>query len=226
MVLLQRKYSEEAVQRVSKFPERIEYGQSPFDEEHLATEPVEMFRQWFEQAVAAGVAEANGVCLCTSSPEDGPDGRIVLLKGYGESGFSFFTNFESDKARQLEMEPRACMVFWWQALRRQVRVRGSVARLPDQESTEYFQIRPRGSQLGAWASAQSRPVASRADLDRRLLDVEKRFPDVVPRPPHWGGYLLVPERFEFWQGRDDRLHDRFVYVRGAGAGWVAQRLMP
>jgi pyridoxamine 5'-phosphate oxidase len=206
-------------------PARIEYGARLFDREHLAADPLTLFREWFSEAIASGQHEVNGVCLCTVDPLEGPDGRIVLLKGYGESGFSFYTNYESEKSRQLTADPRACLVFWWQALRRQVRIRGDVERVPEDESTSYFDSRPRDSQLGAWASEQSRPVATRAELERRLEDAAARFPEVVPRPTHWGGYRLIPSKFEFWQGRDNRLHDRFVYRREHGE-WSAQRLMP
>ena len=212
---------------MSKVPERIQYGGRLFDRAHLTPEPLELFGEWFSEAIAAGVHEANGVCLCTAHPEEGPDGRIVLLKDYGEAGFTFFSNFESAKGRQLETDPRACMVFWWQSLRRQVRVRGGVERLPEEESREYFQSRPRDSQLGAWASSQSRPIAARKDLEERLAEVAARHPEPeeVPLPPHWGGYRLLPATIEFWQGRDNRLHDRFVYRRHED-GWLIERLMP
>ena len=207
-------------------PARIEYGQQPFDLAHLSPEPLQLFQEWFSQAIASGQHEVNGVCLCTNDPQEGPDGRIVLLKGYGETGFSFFTNFESDKGRQLAADPRACLVFWWQPLRRQVRIRGAVERVPEGESEAYFESRPRDTQLGAWASEQSRPISSRNDLEQRLTQFAARYPETVPRPAHWGGYRLVPNRYEFWQGRDSRLHDRFVYLRDSDSAWTAQRLMP
>ena len=207
-------------------PARIEYGQQPFDLAHLSPEPLQLFQEWFSQAIPSGQHEVNGVCLCTNDPQEGPDGRIVLLKGYGETGFSFFTNFESDKGRQLAADPRACLVFWWQPLRRQVRIRGAVERVPEGESEAYFESRPRDTQLGAWASEQSRPISSRNDLEQRLTQFAARYPETVPRPAHWGGYRLVPNRYEFWQGRDSRLHDRFVYLRDRDSAWTAQRLMP
>lgn len=208
-------------------PERIEYGQKSFERNDLLDDPLELFAQWFDGAVASGQPEVNGVCLCTNDPEDGPDGRIVLLKGFDTEGFSFFSNYGSGKADQLAADPRAALVFWWQPLRRQIRIRGRVEKLPETESDAYFASRPRASQLGAWASLQSQPIATRDTLDQRLAQVESRFPEgrEVTRPPHWGGYLLRPSQYEFWQGRDSRLHDRFVYREVAGA-WQVQRLMP
>lgn len=211
---------------MSLLPDRLEYGQRLFDESDLSPEPLSLFREWFSEAIASGQPEVNGVCLCTNDPQEGPDGRMVLLKGYGASGFSFYTNYESAKGRQLSSDPRACLVFWWQPLRRQVRVRGLVERLPDEESTAYFESRPRETQLGAWASEQSRPVASRAALERRLGEAVESYPETVPRPPHWGGYLLAPRQIEFWQGRDSRLHDRFLYLLSEDGTWQIQRLMP
>jgi pyridoxamine 5'-phosphate oxidase len=211
-----------------ELPPRLEYGAYAFDESALTADPIALFREWFGQAVAAGIAEANGVCLCSTDPQDGPDGRIVLLKGYGEAGFAFYTNYQSAKGEQLRVDPRACMVFWWQPMRRQVRVRGRVERLVEEDSDLYFQSRPRATQLGAWASAQSRPIGSRRELEGRLAEVEKSYRDdqPVPRPPHWGGYRLVPQEIEFWQGRDSRLHDRFLYRLEEAGSWSVRRLMP
>ncbi len=212
---------------LSSFPERIEYGQQALERQDLLDDPLQLFARWFGEAVASGLPEVNGVCLCTNDPEEGPDGRIVLLKGFETEGFSFFSNYGSSKGRQLEADPRAALVFWWQPLRRQVRIRGAVERLPAADSDDYFASRPRASQLGAWASLQSQPIEGRDRLDQNLQQAESRFPEGQPvsRPPHWGGYLLRPTRYEFWQGRDSRLHDRFVYTPGA-EGWQIQRLMP
>lgn len=209
----------------SSIPERTEYGTNTLEREDLLEDPIELFDIWFEGAVAAGVPEPNGFCLCTADPEVGGEGRILLMKGYGVEGFSFFTNYESDKARQLGHESRASMVFWWQALRRQVRIRGQVEKLPGDASDEYFSTRPRSSQLGAWASKQSTAVGSRLELQNRYEEAESQFPDSVTRPPFWGGYLLRPEKIEFWQGRNSRLHDRFVY-RWSSQRWDIERLMP
>lgn len=213
---------------MSDLPARIEYGTRQFDVEELTEEPLELFRRWFSEAVDSGWQEPNGACLCTNDPEGGPDGRIVLLKGYDAEGFSFFTNFKSKKGEQLAVDPRGCMVFWWQPLRRQVRIRGMVQAVSEEESSEYFASRPRGSQLGAWVSEQSRPIADRSALEQRVMDVESRFlgEGVVPRPPHWGGYRLVPQEIEFWQGRDSRLHDRFLYRLEEGGQWSVRRLQP
>lgn len=210
----------------AKLPGRVEYGDRLFDREHLAAEPMELFREWFSEAVSEGLPEANGMCLCTSDPGEGPDGRIVLLKGYSETGFTFFTHFSSAKGRHLADDPRACLVFWWQPLRRQVRVRGRVERVADEESDDYFQSRPRESQVGAWASAQSQPIDSRETLEARVAEASERYPLEVPRPPGWGGFRLLPDSVEFWQGRDSRLHDRFLYRRAEDGSWSVQRLMP
>lgn len=210
----------------SELPGRVEYGRRLFDREHLAPEPFSLFREWFGEAVSAGLAEANGMCLCTHDPEDGPDGRIVLLKEFSAGGFTFFTHHDSAKGRQLAVDPRACLVFWWQALRRQVRVRGPVEVADDEESDAYFQTRPRDSQLGAWASAQSQPIDSREALEARVAQASERFLAEVSRPPGWGGYRLIPRRIEFWQGRDSRLHDRFTYRLREDGNWDIERLMP
>jgi len=192
----------------------------------LSPDPVEQFRRWFE-AAREEVPLAEAMTLATAAPDGAPDARMVLLKGYGAEGFRFFTNLESVKAAHLESNPMAALVFYWRDLDRQVRVRGTVEALDPLESGEYFSTRPIESRLGAWASPQSRPLEGRDELERRFEEVRKRFEETedVPRPEHWGGYLLRHERVEFWQGQEARLHDRFLYTRENG-DWRIERLAP
>ena len=185
--------------------------------------PLGRFLGLLEEAEAAGVHEPTAMTLATA----GPDARMVLLKGADERGLRFFTSYESDKAAQLEAEPRAALVFAWPQIHRQVRVRGPVERVPAGESDAYFASRPRGSQLAAWASRQSRPLASRDELEERYAALEREYAGrEVPRPPHWGGYRLSPEAWEFWTGRPNRLHDRLRYSRRPDGGWAVERLAP
>ncbi len=193
--------------------------------EDLAANPFDQFAAWWERAAEA-VPLADAITLATVDSDGAPDARMVLLKGHGADGFRFFTNRESAKGRQLGRSPRAAIIAYWRELDRQVRVRGRVEPLSDADSDAYFATRPRDSQLGAWASPQSQPIESRAVLDGRLGEVERRFAgDEVERPPHWGGYLLVPDTIEFWQGQVGRLHDRFRYRRTSD-GWELERLAP
>ncbi len=185
----------------------------------LDPDPIRQFRNWHGEAGAP-----PEVALATASADGAPSARMVLLKGVDDRGFSFFTNYESAKARDLAANPRAALVFHWQP-GRQVRARGPVVRVGDEESDAYWVTRPRGSQLGAWASRQSEVIPDRAELERRLAEVAARFPGDVPRPPFWGGYRVVPEVVEFWHHRDDRLHDRLRYRRVDGV-WVIDRLSP
>ena len=206
---------------------RQEYAKHKLDDEHVADDPIEQFRTWFEEAQAAEVHEPNAMTLATAAPNGHPSARIVLLKGLDERGFHFYTNYESRKGTELSQNPHAALVFWWRPLERQVRIEGTVERLPDEESTEYFQSRPQGSQLGAWASPQSRVIEDRDALHDNLDAAKDAHGDEepIPRPPHWGGYVVRPERVEFWQGRPNRLHDRVLYRHDADA-WIRERLAP
>ena len=204
---------------------RREYEATGFDESDAADDPFTQFAQWLAAAVEAALPEPNAMVLSTVG-EDGPSSRTVLLKGLDERGFSFFTNRNSRKGRELAARPVAALVFPWIAVRRQVTVRGAVVTLDDAASDAYFAARPRGAQLAAWASSQSQPLADRATLDAAVREVADRYRDAqVPRPPHWGGYRVEPVEVEFWQGRSDRAHDRLRYTRD-GDGWRRQRLWP
>lgn len=197
----------------------------PLDRGDLDLDPIVQFRSWLELAKRE-VELPEAMTLATVDPGGAPDARMVLLKGVDAAGFRFFTNHESAKGGQLAVSPLAALVVYWRELDRQVRVRGPVERLADPESDAYFATRSRDSQLGAWASPQSRALASRTELDQHLDAAEARYGEGdVPRPPHWGGYLVVPDRIEFWQGRIGRLHDRFRYTREP-AGWRIERLAP
>jgi pyridoxamine 5'-phosphate oxidase len=199
----------------------------PLDRDDLDPDPVVQFDRWFERA-AEVVDEPEAVCLATVDSDGVPDARMVLLKGAGPDGFRFFTNYEGVKASQLDANPAGAMVFFWPQLERQVRIRGPVERLSAADSDAYFASRGRNSRIGAWASPQSEVIPdSREELDRFNDEARERFDGVedVPRPPHWGGFILRPTQFEFWQGRQARLHDRFRY-RPDGSGWTIDRLAP
>ncbi len=194
--------------------------------EGAATDPRQLLQQWIDEAVQAQVVEANAMTLSTVTPSGQPRARAVLLRRLDERGLVFFTNYDSDKAHELGAEAKACLSFLWTEVARQVRVEGLVTQVEAAESDEYFASRPRGHQIGAWASEQSRVIASRAVLEKRAADIEKRFAGLpIPRPPFWGGFRLTPGLFEFWQGRENRLHDRLRFTRDSG-GWRIERLSP
>jgi pyridoxamine 5'-phosphate oxidase len=197
----------------------------PLERSALADDPIEQFRQWYERAVEE-VPLVDAMALSTVDADGGPDARMVLLKGFGPDGFRFFTNLGSAKAHQLQANPRAALVLYWRELDRQVRIRGSVEKLPTEDDDAYFATRPPAARIGAWASPQSEPLPERETLDERVRQVTERFAGgEVSRPEFWGGYVVRPERIEFWQGQAARLHDRFVYERD-GDGWSIRRLAP
>jgi pyridoxamine 5'-phosphate oxidase len=206
---------------------REEYARGGLDVPDLAADPTAMFERWMGEAIAAGLHEPNAMVVATATPDGTPSSRMVLLKGFDADGFVFFTNQASRKGEELAANPRCALLFPWHPLERQVRVDGRAEVLDQERVDAYFAVRPRRARLGAWASHQSRPVASRAELAASYAEMEERFGDDedVPVPPEWGGYLVVPEAVEFWQGRPGRMHDRLVYRRG-GDGWVVERLAP
>ena len=191
---------------------RRDYMQRALDEAELAPDPARQFSRWFQEALDCElIAEANAMVLSTISPEGRPHARYVLLKGFDADGFVFFTNYDSEKGSDLAANPRAALTFGWIEMERQVRIEGHVTKTPRTAVEAYFQTRPRGSRLGAWASKQSEVIPSREILESRLAEAAARFPNEVPPPETWGGYRVTPDRFEFWQGRTNRLHDRFRY---------------
>jgi len=196
-------------------------------DEEMDQDPLLEFERWFEKARASGEALPEAMALATASPAGVPSVRMVLFKGINKGGFEFFTNFNSRKGRELEANPFASIVFWWERLRRQVRVEGRVQKVEEEQADQYFRTRPRGSQLGAWASRQSQVIPNRADLENRAQALEVKYRGrEVPRPPFWGGFRLIPDSMEFWLGRADRLHDRLLYRRSKDDRWILERLDP
>jgi pyridoxamine 5'-phosphate oxidase len=206
---------------------RKNYSLGSLDVVDADHDPIRQFETWFQQAVDAKLPEPNTMTLATVDPRGRPSARIVLIKGVDERGFVFFTNYESRKGRELAANPYASLLFYWIELERQVRVEGRIVKTSEQESDAYFASRPLGSRIGAWASNQSQPIESRSQLEIREREISLQYGDQPPRPPHWGGYRLVPETIEFWQGRPSRLHDRLLYTRASENGdWQISRLSP
>jgi len=206
---------------------RNEYAAHGLRRADLHSDPLQQFGAWFAAALAADIRDANAMSLATATSDGKPSVRIVLLKGFDERGFAFFTNYDSEKGRQIDANPHAALVFYWVQLERQVRISGAVEKTSREDSAAYFHSRPVGSRLGAWASKQSEVVDARQVLDSRLTEMTERFENGdIPLPPHWGGYRVKPDKIEFWQGRPNRLHDRFRYSRRADSGWQIDRLAP
>jgi pyridoxamine 5'-phosphate oxidase len=207
---------------------RKDYQLGELNKEHLTKNPMDMFALWWHHTIEAGLEEPNAMTLATSNQAGQPSARTVLLKGTTNEGFEFFTNYESHKAKDIEENPKVALLFFWQKLERQVRIEGYAEKVDPARSAAYFQSRPHGSQIGAWASPQSQVIANRTVIENKLKAIEEKYKgkDPLPAPPHWGGYLVKPELFEFWQGRDNRLHDRFRYVKNASSGWTIERLAP
>ena len=204
---------------------RREYTLDGLTEADALRDPFAQFERWFRDAIDANLPLPNAMTLATATMQGAPDARVVLLKGVEGGGFVFYTNYLSRKGKELEANPAACLVFLWTELERQVRIEGRVEKVTAVESDAYFASRPLGARLSAWASAQSDPVSGRGELERALEAVESRYGEDPPRPPHWGGYRLIPDAIEFWQGRENRLHDRLLYRRADG-GWKIERLAP
>ena len=206
---------------------RREYAKESLTKRDVDPDPIRQFERWFAQALRAELLEPNAMTLATSTPSGVPSARMVLLKGADERGFVFFTDYRSQKGAELDANPHASLCFWWDALQRQVRVTGRAARVSGAESAEYFRTRPHGSRLGAWASHQSSALTTRDELEREVARLAEQYPEGadVPLPPHWGGFRVVPNAIEFWQGRPSRLHDRILYTHD-GTGWTIGRLSP
>ena len=203
-----------------------DHSMGPLDLEDLHPDPIVEFGRWMERALESGLVLPNTMTLATAAPNGRPSARMVLLKGFDHHGFVFFTNYDSRKSKELGENPLAALVLHWPQLERQVRVEGRVSRIPEGESDDYFASRPFGSRIGAWASQQSSVLESREELEVRLAELKREYADgEVPRPPHWGGWRVEPDAIEFWQGRPNRLHDRFLYTRTA-PGWNVVRLSP
>jgi pyridoxamine 5'-phosphate oxidase len=205
---------------------RKDYKMQSLLEGDISQDPFTQFGNWWNEAVKSDIEEVNAMTLATSTPSGTPSARIVLLKGYTNEGFKFFTNYQSHKAKEIEQNPQVALVFFWKELERQIRIEGTAEKVSPGESDEYFDSRPLKSKIGAWASPQSKPVDNRLWIEDRFEEFSDKFiEEVVPRPPHWGGYIVKPSLFEFWQGRRSRLHDRIQYTKEE-IGWKIERLAP
>lgn len=206
---------------------RINYSKASLSEEDVLKSPFDQFNKWWKEAVTSAISEVNAMTLATVDEQNVPQARIVLLKGFDATGFTFFTNYDSAKGRQIANNPNACLVFFWKELERQVRITGTIEKISAAESIAYFNSRPDGSKLGAWASPQSLAVAGKTWLKETFDYYKERFKHgEIPKPPHWGGYRVKPLQIEFWQGRPSRMHDRLLYTLQANANWEIERLAP
>ncbi len=205
---------------------RREYSLKTLDETDIANNPKEQFDIWWQEALNSNIPDVNAMTIATVDDKGNPNARIVLLKGYDEKGFVFFTNYESAKGKQLEINPKASLLFYWKELERQVRIFGKVERVSENESDEYFNSRPAGSKIGAWSSPQSSVIENRTVIEKNVEFYSQKFSEEIPRPKHWGGFRILPMNFEFWQGRDNRLHDRIYYTQTLNHSWIITRLAP
>ncbi len=206
---------------------RRDYKLTSLNEGDVAADPFQQFTIWWDEAIKSEIDEVNAMTLATSTKDGFPSARIVLLKGYDERGFVFFTNYESDKGKELAANPHAALVFFWKELERQVRIEGLVERVSAEESDAYYQSRPAGSRIGAWASPQSEVISDRQIIEKNVLAYGEKFgTGFIPRPAHWGGYIVKPIAIEFWQGRSSRLHDRILYTVSDNGNWKKERLAP
>ena len=204
---------------------RKDYILQTLQEEDVATDPIEQFNKWWDESIKSEIIEANAMTLATANAAGIPSARTVLLKAFSTEGFIFFTNYESQKGEDLAANPNAALLFFWKEMERQVRIEGKVEKISEEESDAYFNSRPLGSRIGAWASPQSKVINDRTVIENNVQKFTEEFGEKIPRPPHWGGYLLVPVKMEFWQGRSSRLHDRILFTREDNS-WKISRLAP
>ncbi len=205
---------------------RRDYELESLNREDVAADAFAQFTKWWQEALNSGIDEVNAMTLATATPDGKPSARIVLLKDYDEKGFVFFSNYSSHKGQELEANPHAALIFFWKELERQIRIEGTVEKVSAEESDDYFYLRPMGSQIGAWASPQSKIIENRDLLEQNIKLYSKQFADEIPRPAHWGGYRVIPSMIEFWQGRSSRLHDRIQYRKENSDNWIIERLAP